>query len=79
MSLVRFVPPITTHLLIRTQYHLLLVRANSSPQDVNFEELARCTVDFNGAQLKAVCTEAGMKALRRNATELKHEVRACDM
>lgn len=41
--------------------------------DVNFEELARCTVDFNGAQLKAVCTEAGMKALRRNATKLKHE------
>lgn len=41
--------------------------------DVNFEELARCTVDFNGAQLKAVCVEAGMIALRRNATELKHE------
>jgi len=30
-------------------------------------------VDFNGAQLKAVCVEAGMIALRRNATELKHE------
>jgi 26S proteasome regulatory subunit T5 len=27
--------------------------------DVNFEELARCTEDFNGAQLKAVCVEAG--------------------
>ena len=26
--------------------------------DVNFEELARCTDDFNGAQLKAVCVEA---------------------
>jgi len=32
--------------------------------DVNFEELARCTDDFNGAQLKAVCVEAGMIALR---------------
>lgn len=25
---------------------------------MNFEELARCTDDFNGAQLKAVCVEA---------------------
>ena len=41
--------------------------------DVNFEELARCTDDFNGAQLKAVCVEAGMIALRRGATELIHE------
>ena len=41
--------------------------------DVNFEELARCTDDFNGAQLKAVSVEAGMIALRRGATELVHE------
>jgi ATP-dependent 26S proteasome regulatory subunit len=27
--------------------------------DVNLEEIARMTVDFNGAQLKAVCVEAG--------------------
>lgn len=39
--------------------------------DVNFEELARSTDDFNGAQLKAVCVEAGMLALRRDATEVK--------
>ena len=32
--------------------------------DVNFEELARSTDDFNGAQLKAVCVKAGMLALR---------------
>ncbi|KAM5551016.1 hypothetical protein ABKV19_027396 [Rosa sericea] len=38
--------------------------------DVNFEELARSTDDFNGAQLKAVCVEAGMLALRRDATEM---------
>ncbi|KAF2307267.1 hypothetical protein GH714_025951 [Hevea brasiliensis] len=38
--------------------------------DVNFEELARSTDDFNGAQLKAVCVEAGMLALRRDATEV---------
>lgn len=41
--------------------------------NVNFEELARSTNDFNGAQLKAVCVEAGMLALRREATELTHE------
>eukprot|EP01101_Sappina_pedata_P008820 TRINITY_DN4979_c0_g1_i1.p1 TRINITY_DN4979_c0_g1~~TRINITY_DN4979_c0_g1_i1.p1 ORF type:complete len:436 (+),score=203.22 TRINITY_DN4979_c0_g1_i1:25-1308(+) len=41
--------------------------------DVNFEELARTTGDFNGAQLKAVCVEAGMLALRREATEISHE------
>lgn len=41
--------------------------------EVNYEELARCTDDFNGAMLKAVCVEAGMIALRREATELQHE------
>jgi 26S proteasome regulatory subunit T5 len=42
-------------------------------KDVNFEELARCCEDFNGAQCKAVCVEAGMLALRRNAKQLTHE------
>ena len=41
--------------------------------DVNFEEIARTTEDFNGAMLKAVCVEAGMLALRRNATSIGHE------
>src|SRR5215469_12609443 len=41
--------------------------------DVNFDELARCCEDFNGAQCKAVCVEAGMIALRRNAKQLSHE------
>ena len=41
--------------------------------DVNFEELARCTEDFNGAQLKAVAVESGMIALRREALIIKHE------
>ena len=40
---------------------------------VNFDELARCTDDFNGAQCKAVCVEAGMIALRRSGSELQHE------
>jgi len=47
-------------------------KMNVNP-DVNFEELARCTDDFNGAQLKAVAVEAGMLALRREATQLGHE------
>lgn len=41
-------------------------------KDVNFGELARSTEDFNGAMLKAVCVEAGMVALRRNASEIFH-------
>jgi len=48
-------------------------KMNVNKDDCNFQELARCTDDFNGAQLKAVCVEAGMSALRRGATELCHE------
>ncbi|KAF0984298.1 hypothetical protein FDP41_007475 [Naegleria fowleri] len=48
-------------------------RMNVNFDDVNYEELARCCEDFNGAQLKAVCVEAGMIALRRDATQIMHE------
>jgi len=48
-------------------------KMNYKKDDVNFTELSRNTDDFNGAQLKAVCVEAGMEALRRGATELCHE------
>ncbi|KAJ8080475.1 26S proteasome regulatory subunit 6A [Marasmius tenuissimus] len=41
--------------------------------EVNFEELARSTDEFNAAQLKAVCVEAGMIALREGASKLGHE------
>jgi len=41
--------------------------------EVFYEELARSCEDFNGAQLKAVCVEAGMLALRRESTEIMHE------
>lgn len=47
-------------------------KMNVSPE-VNFEELARSTDDFNGAQCKAVCVEAGMIALRRSAACVTHE------
>lgn len=41
---------------------------NYDKGDVNFKELSRATDGFNGAQLKAVCVEAGMSALKRDAT-----------
>ena len=41
--------------------------------EINFDELARSTDDFNAAQLKAVCVEAGMLALRRDGTTVSHE------
>ena len=52
------------------QIHSRKMNVNS---DVNFEELGRSTEDFNGAQLKAVCVEAGILALRRDGTEVNHE------
>ncbi len=48
-------------------------RMNYDREDVNFKELARATDGFNGAQLKAVCVEAGMNALKRDAEMLVHE------
>ena len=48
-------------------------KMNVNKDDVNYEELARSTQEFNGAQLKAVCVEAGMVGLRRGATVLRHE------
>ncbi|CAO1617265.1 unnamed protein product [Jaminaea pallidilutea] len=41
--------------------------------NVDFVELAGATDEMNGAQLKAVCVEAGMLALREGATVLDHE------
>jgi len=48
-------------------------KMNVDKEDVNFEELSRCCDDFNGAQVKAICVEAGMLALRREASIIKHE------
>ena len=47
-------------------------KMNVSPE-VNYDELAASTDDFNAAMLKAICVEAGMLALRRDATEVNHE------
>lgn len=48
-------------------------RKMNTSGEVNFEELSRSTDDFNAAQLKAVCVEAGMLALRRDGLEVNHE------
>ena len=48
-------------------------RKMSVRDDVAYGELARGCEDFNGAQLKAVCVEAGMLALRGERTEVVHE------
>jgi 26S proteasome regulatory subunit T5 len=40
---------------------------------VNWQELARSTDEFGGAQLKAVCVEAGMIALRLGMAKISHE------
>ena len=36
--------------------------------DVDFERLARITDDMSGADVKAVCTEAGMFSIRSRET-----------
>jgi 26S proteasome regulatory subunit T5 len=38
-------------------------RKMTTSPEVNYDELARSTDEFNGAQLKAVCVEAGMITL----------------
>ena len=48
-------------------------KMNVNTDDVNFEELARSSPDFNGAQVKAICVEAGMCSLRRGGTQIRHE------
>jgi len=55
--------------------HILKIhsRKMNVGKDVVFEELARSCDDFNGAQLKAVCVEAGMLALRVERSEIIHE------
>eukprot|EP00917_Polyrhabdina_sp_WS-2016_P023570 GHVP01051028.1.p1 GENE.GHVP01051028.1~~GHVP01051028.1.p1 ORF type:complete len:402 (+),score=81.91 GHVP01051028.1:2569-3774(+) len=40
---------------------------------INFDEISRSCEDFNGAQCKAICAEAGMIALRRNGSTVQHE------
>lgn len=45
----------------------------TTDDSINWQELARSTDEFNGAQLKAVSVEAGMIALRNGQSQVKHE------
>ncbi|KAL4508376.1 hypothetical protein ABPG72_003680 [Tetrahymena utriculariae] len=57
----------------RAQVMKIHSRKMNIAKDINFSELARCTEGFNCAQMKAVCVEAGMCALRRSASFVTHE------
>lgn len=46
---------------------------NVKKNDVVFQEIAKVCDGFNGAQLKAVCIEAGMNALKRDSSSIVHE------
>ena len=48
-------------------------RKMSVDERINWPELARSTDEFGGAQLKAVCVEAGMIALRKGMSQVGHE------
>lgn len=57
----------------RAQILQIHARKMSVDDNVNWQELARSTDEFNGAQLKAVTVEAGMIALRNGQSVVKHE------
>ena len=57
----------------RAQIMRIHSRKMTVDEAVNWMELARSTDEFGGAQLKAVCVEAGMIALRSGKSKIGHE------
>ncbi|OAL49576.1 26S protease-like protein regulatory subunit 6A [Pyrenochaeta sp. DS3sAY3a] len=57
----------------RAQIMRIHSRKMTVDEGVNWQELARSTDEFGGAQLKAVCVEAGMIALRQGHQKISHE------
>jgi len=57
----------------RAQILKIHSRKMTVDEGVNWMELARSTDEFMGAQLKAVCVEAGMIALRKGMGKIGHE------
>ncbi|KAI9815349.1 MAG: 26S proteasome regulatory subunit 6A [Pycnora praestabilis] len=57
----------------RAQILQIHSRKMTVDEAVNWFELARSTDEFGGAQLKAVCVEAGMIALRGGKQRISHE------
>jgi ATP-dependent Zn protease len=56
----------------RAQILRIHSRKMTVDEGVNWQELARSTDEFGGAQLKAVCVEAGMIALRGGQVRTSH-------
>ncbi|KAL8843294.1 MAG: hypothetical protein Q9170_000152 [Blastenia crenularia] len=57
----------------RAQILKIHSRKMTVDEGVNWPELSRSTDEFGGAQLKAVCVEAGMIALRKGMAKIGHE------
>ncbi|XP_047482856.1 26S proteasome regulatory subunit 6A-A-like isoform X2 [Penaeus chinensis] len=56
------------------RYEILKIHSRKiNCRDVDLREIARTAGDFSGAQCRAVCVEAAMTALRRNASTATHE------
>nr|UXY87639.1 26S protease regulatory SU 6A [Cryptomonas curvata] len=49
------------------------IRRLKTSDEINLEEIASMSSSFNGAQLKAVCVEAGMNAIRNKRKIILHE------
>ncbi|MFB6166054.1 MAG: peptidase, partial [Haloarculaceae archaeon] len=57
----------------REQIFQIHTRDMNVADDVNFAELAALADEASGADVKAVCTEAGMFAIRDDRTEVRME------
>merc|ERR1712154_528968 len=56
----------------RKRIMMLHSEAMNRGDDINWDEIAAVTEEFNGAQCKAIVVEAGMLALRRDSTRINH-------
>jgi proteasome regulatory subunit len=57
----------------REQIFRIHTRNMNLAEELDFEQLARETGEASGADVKAVCTEAGMFAIRDDRTEVRME------
>ncbi len=57
----------------REQIFRIHTREMNLAEDVDFERLAREATEASGADVKAICTEAGMFAIRDDRTEVTEQ------
>jgi 26S proteasome regulatory subunit T5 len=57
----------------REKILLIHIRKLKISNDLKIEEIALLSTGFNGAQLKAICIEAGMNAIRCNRRTILHQ------